>query len=189
VERPVSATGVASRPVRRWHLALLPVVVGANWLFMTTRHEAAHGAVVLAFGGEIAAIHVWPPRAGSLSWITFRLPLGAPRAAVALQAAAPYVVALGILAAGVHLVCRRLPRGLLRANVALTAVLFPCCEIATTAVGYLWGGGDLAYVLGTPTRTVRWGVTGAAAVLVGTALALVGWRIFADDGAERIRHG
>jgi hypothetical protein len=175
VEQPVTAT-----PVRSWHLALLPAVLAANYLFTTGRHEGAHGLVVLAFGGEIAAFHLWPPRGGTFSWITFRLPLDAPALATPLQAAAPSVLALTFLGAALWAVCRRLPPGLLRANVVITGVLFPCAELATTAVGYWYGGNDLYYVLGAPTTVLRWSVAGLGLALAGASLWLALRRILSD---------
>jgi hypothetical protein len=148
----------------------LPLVTAANYLVMATRHEAAHGLVVLAFGGEIADVHVWPPRGANLSWITFRLPLAAPPQAVWLQAVAPFVVAVALIAAGIAL-ARRLPSGILRANLALTLVVFPCVEIVANAVGYWYAPNDLFWVLGGRTPQLRWMVVGGSTVIVTTALA------------------
>lgn len=169
-------------PVRAWHLLLLPAVLAANWLFMAARHEATHGLVVLAFGGEIAEMHLWPPVAGTLSWITFRLPLDAPDGVVPLQAAAPSLVALLLLVAGTWLVCTRLGSGIVRANVALTAVVFPCCELLTIAAGYWYGGGDLSYVVGTRSPVLRVGVPLVAAAITVLAVGRVLRRI---DGHPR----
>lgn len=158
-------------PVRAWHLALVPAVVAANWLLMTARHEGAHAAVVLAFGGEVADVHLWPPARGTLSWITFRLPLAVPAVAVPLQAAAPAATAVVLLAATV-LAARRLPAGLLRANVLVAGAVFPCCELAALVAGYWYGGGDLVYVLGPATAARRWATTAAGALVVAGGLAL-----------------
>src|SRR5262247_2022872 len=140
--RPASGTGsdVDARgprvrcPVRPWHLALLPAVLVANYLLMVLRHEASHGLVALAFGAQIADFHLWPPRAGNLSWITFRFPLGVSPAAVPLQAAAPYVTALLLLFASLWAVSRRLPSGWLRANLVVTGILFPLTEVGVNVV-------------------------------------------------------
>ncbi len=176
-----------SAPVRPWHLALLPAVLAANYLFMTARHEAAHGAVVLAFGGEIAEVHLWPPRAGTLSWITFRLPLAAPPFVVPLQAAAPTLAALLLLAGGTYAVGRLAP-GIVRANVVVTAVLFPAGEIATIVVGYWYGGSDFLHVFGVPTPALRWGVLGLGGGLAAALTAVTLWRVCAGGGARRILH-
>lgn len=176
-------------PVRPWHLALLPAVLTANYLFMVARHEAAHGLVVLGFGGEIADVHLWPPRAGTLSWITFRLPLTAPSIAIALQAAAPALVAVAVLAAGAFLVCRRLRCGIVRANVMLAAVLFPCGELATMVVAYWYGLGDLFYVLGPPTPVTRWAAAGVGAATGGAVLIASLRRIWADGSGRESRDG
>lgn len=179
---------MTAAPVRAWHLALLPAVLVANYLVMTARHEAVHGAVVLAFGGEIADVHLWPPRGGTFSWITFRLPLAAPAFAVPLQAAAPSLAALALLGAGTW-AAWRLRAGLVRANVVVTAVLFPACELAAIVVGYGFGGGDLVHVLGTPGPTGRWALTGLGGLVVAAAASAALWGILADRGARRIGHG
>ena len=156
--------------MRPWHLALLPAVLVANYLVMVLRHEASHGLVALAFGAQIADFHLWPPRAGNLSWITFRLPLGVSPAAVPLQAAAPYVTALVLLFASLWAVRGRLPCGFLRANVVVTGVLFPLTEIGVNVVGYWCGGNDLYYVFGSRALPLREVVT---AVACGVALLSV----------------
>lgn len=171
-----------SAPVRPWHLALLPAVVAANYLLMAVRHEAAHGAVVLAFGGEVAEFHVWPPRGANLSWITFRLPLEAPPVAVPLQAMAPFLVALALLLLGVR-AARRLPAGILRANVIVSLVVFPCCEIAANVVGYWYAPNDLYWALGGRTAALRSAAAATGAVVVAAALGAVAHTLAARPAA------
>ena len=150
--------------MRRWHLALLPLVLPANYLFAVARHEGTHALVARAFGAEIAEVHLWPPRGVNLSWLTigFRHPPHA--AAVPAEAAAPYVVAVALIALGLWW-AGRLPSGFLRANVLLTAVVFPAAEIATNVLAFWKGPNDFYFVLGTQALVARVLVTATAAVV------------------------
>lgn len=160
-------------PVRTWHLLLLPAILVANHLFMVTRHEACHGAVARAFGAEIAEFHVWPPRAGNLSWITFGFRAIPWRGAIPAQAAAPYVVAVAIVLGSLAWLRRGLGPGLLRANVILTGVVFPLAEIGVNVAGYWYGANDLYYVFGSLDWSYRAGSTAAIAGLGAVATWVV----------------
>lgn len=149
-----AARGIATRPVVVWHLALLPAVLAANYLFFVLRHEGSHALVARAFGAEIADFHWWPPRGPNFSWITFGFPAPPSPLAVPLQAWAPYVVAVGLLVGSWVAVGRALPPGLLRANVVVTGILFPCAELVVNAVGYWYAPNDLYYALGARTQTL-----------------------------------
>src|SRR5262249_36635823 len=88
---------IRTGPVTPWHLALLPLVLAANYLFFVARHEGRHAVVAWAFGAEIVEVHWWPPRGADLSWVTFGFPVTPSPLAVPLQAVAPYAVAVGLL--------------------------------------------------------------------------------------------
>jgi hypothetical protein len=155
--------------MRLWHLALLPLVLPADYLLAVVRHEGSHALVAMAFGAEVAEFHLWPPRGVNLSWITIGFRRVPHPAAVPLQAAAPYGVAVALIAASLW-VAGRLPSGFVRANVLVAGVVFPCAELATNVLAFWLGPNDFYYALGTQGLVARVLVTAAAAV-VGLAAA------------------
>jgi hypothetical protein len=157
-------------PVRPWHLALLPLVLPANYLLAVLRHEGSHSLVALAFGAVVAEFHVWPPRGVNLSWITIGFPVRPSPWAVPLQAGAPYAVAVALLAGSVWMI-GRLPSGLLRANVVVGGVVFPCAELVTNVLAYWFGPNDFFWALGTQAPAARVGVTLVAGAIVLAAAA------------------
>ncbi len=160
-----------SRPVRPWHLMVLPLVLAANYLFAVARHEWSHTLVARAFGADVPEIHLWPPRGVNLSWITLGFRRPPHPLVVPLQAAAPYVVALVLIAASLW-GASRLPAGIVRANVIVTGVIFPCAEILTNVLAYWLAPNDLFWMLGTRALAARI----AATVLAGVVLTGAGWR-------------
>lgn len=155
--------------LRLWHLTLLPLVLPADYLFAVARHEGSHALVALAFGADIAEFHLWPPRGVNLSWITIGFRRVPASAAVPLQAAAPYVVAVALIAGSLRL-AGRLPSGFWRANLLLAGVVFPCAEIATNVLAFWMGPNDFFYALGTQALVARLLVTAAAAAVGLAAL-------------------
>jgi len=157
-----------SRPVRPWHLLLLPLVLAANYAVAVARHEWSHTLVARAFGADVPEIHLWPPRGVNLSWITlgFRRP---PHPwAVPAQAAAPYVVALALITASLWGL-GRLPAGIVRANLVVTGVIFPGAELVTNVLAYWRAPNDLYWMLGTHAVAARVGVTLAVVLVLAAA--------------------
>ncbi len=94
------------------------------------------------------------------------------------QAFAPYAVALILLAAGLF-ACLRLEPGFLRANVVVTAVVFPLAELDLAAWALCsQGGGDLSWCFGTGPGA-RGLVATVAGILTFIAIGVVWKTVFA----------
>ena len=133
--------------MKRWQLALIPVLIVANYFFMVVRHESCHALVALLTGGHITAFHVWPPRGVNLSWIT-----EAPRvrsvAEVQLQAMLPHVAGVAMVAASLFYLGGVRRMGFWQLNVVLTGVVFPLIDLGLSVGAYWFANNDYFFIFG-----------------------------------------
>ncbi len=160
--------------MKRWQLAVIPVLLVANYFVMVVRHEGCHALVVLLTGGHITAFHVWPPRGANLSWIT-EAPRLRSAGVVQLQAMLPHLVAVGLVLASLWYLGGARRMGFWQLNVALTGVVFPLIDLTLSVGSYWFADNDFFFVFGPGRLAVRATLTFWLLVMIGLAVFVL-WR-------------